>query len=88
MNFNIETDIQIFADFFKKRPEVLPDQFGADDLAVTDDQAALGLVRKYQLGNAGHRKRVGETGEDGHRQDHDDGRTDVLGHGWLVRVGA
>jgi pantothenate kinase-related protein Tda10 len=26
MNFNIETDIQIFADFFKKRPEVLPDQ--------------------------------------------------------------
>ena len=44
--------------------EVLADQFGADDLAVCVDQAAIGLVREDELGDAGHAERVDEAGDE------------------------
>ena len=34
--------------------EVLADQLGADDFAVLLDQAAVGLIREDELGDAGH----------------------------------
>ena len=43
--------------------EHLADQRGADHLAVLLDQAALGLGRKDDFGNAGHRQRIGQAGD-------------------------
>ena len=60
--------------------EVLADQGGADDLAVTLDQAAVGLVGEDRLGEAGHGEGIGEAGQDGHADDHRDGGADLLEH--------
>ena len=40
--------------------ELLPDQGGADHLAVLLDQAALRLLRKEHAGNTGHGQGIGE----------------------------
>ena len=60
--------------------EVLADQRRADDLAVALDQAALCLVR-HDLGDAGHRQRVDQAGDEREREQHDDGRTNFAQHG-------
>ena len=60
--------------------EILADQLGADHLAVLLDQAAIGLMRKDELRNAGHAERVDEAGDDGHHDDHHDGRADLAEH--------
>ncbi|MGY4597884.1 hypothetical protein ACVWXL_005630 [Bradyrhizobium sp. GM22.5] len=39
--------------------ELLPDQGGADHLAVALDQAALRLRGEDRAGNSGHRERIG-----------------------------
>ena len=61
--------------------EILPDQFGADYFAVALYQAAIGLMVEQDLGCTGHGQRISEPGYDGHADDHNDGRTDVLQHG-------
>ena len=45
--------------------ERLADQGRADDLAILLDQAAIGLVGKNHLGEAGHHRRVDQPGEQG-----------------------
>ena len=40
--------------------EALREQLGADDLAVLQDQAACGLVRKDHAGDAGDDERIAE----------------------------
>ena len=44
--------------------EALRQQFGADDLAVFQNQAACGLVRKDDAGNAGDDERIAEAEQD------------------------
>ena len=52
------------------------------------DQAAIGLMREDEPGDAGHRERIGEPGDDRHGDDHHDGRADLLQHGaGLLRPG-
>ena len=51
--------------------EFLPDQGGADHLAVLLDQAALRLLRKEHAGNSGHGERIGEA-RDQRQQDQDE----------------
>ncbi len=61
--------------------EDLADQRGADDLAVLLDQAALRLVGEDHAGDAGHRQRIGQAGDQRQRDDEDDRRADFLQHG-------
>jgi hypothetical protein len=43
----------------------LADEFGPHRLAaLIFDQAAVGLFRKEELGQAGHQERIGHSGED------------------------
>ena len=58
----------------------LADQLGADDLAVALDQAPLRLAGKDHLGNAGHRQRIDQSGDEREREENDDGRTDFAQH--------
>jgi hypothetical protein len=60
--------------------EILAEQGRADHLAVPLDQAAVGLMRKGDLGDAGHGQGIGKTGEHGHGQDHDDGGSNFSQH--------
>jgi hypothetical protein len=50
--------------------EVLSDQFRAHDLAVAHDQAAVGLMRKHDLADAGDGERVDDA-EQNREQDVD-----------------
>src|ERR1700731_5391410 len=68
------------------RRKCLSDQFRADHFAVAFDQAAVGLVRKEQLGQSGHTERVDETGQDRHEDDHQDGGTDLADHGGFLQA--
>src|ERR1019366_8696540 len=61
--------------------ELLPDQGGADHLAVLLDQAALRLLRKDHAGNRGHGEWIGEARDQRERDQDDDGRTDFFQHG-------
>ncbi len=58
--------------------KVLADQGRADHLAVLLDQAAIGLVRKGQLRDAGHAERIDQTGDDRHHDNHHDGGADFF----------
>src|SRR5579872_3468662 len=40
--------------------ETLPDELGADDLTIFQDQASVGLVRKEDLCSTGDEERVGK----------------------------
>ncbi len=66
----------------------LADQCGADHLAVSFDQAAIRLMREDALGDAGHRQRVDEAGEDGEGDDQGDRGTKLAKHGCLLRQDA
>ncbi len=61
--------------------ELLPDQGGADHLAVPFDQAALRLLREDHAGNRGHRERIGETRDQRQHDKHDDGGANFFQHG-------
>src|SRR5690348_14128932 len=61
--------------------EVLADQLGADHLAVLLEQAAVGLMRKDELRDAGDGERIDKARDDGHSDDHHDGGTDLSEHG-------
>jgi hypothetical protein len=60
--------------------ELLADQRGADDFAILLDQAALGLARKDDFGDAGHGQRVGEAGDERERDKNNDGGPDFAQH--------
>ena len=60
--------------------ELLPDQGGADHLAVLLDQAALRLLRKQHAGNRGHGERIGEPRDQRQQDQHDDGGADFFEH--------
>src|SRR4029077_12342425 len=60
--------------------ELLPDQGGADHLAVRLDQAALCLPREDDAGNPRDDQRISETGDQGQRQQEDDGGTNFTKH--------
>ena len=60
--------------------ELLADQRGADDRAVALDQAALRLIGKNDFGDAGHRQRIGEPGDEREGDEDDDRRTDFAQH--------
>jgi hypothetical protein len=61
--------------------ELLPDQGGADHLAVLLDQAALRLLRKDHAGDRGHRERIGKPRDRGQQDEDEDGGTDFSEHG-------
>ena len=61
--------------------EFLPDQGGADHLAVLLDQAALRLLRKQHAGNRGHGQRIGKPCDQRQQDQHDDGGADFFQHG-------
>ena len=56
--------------------EVLPDECRADNMPVTFDQTALRLVRKQNLGDACHRQRINQAGDERERDEDDDGWAD------------
>src|SRR4029077_13007221 len=60
--------------------EQLADQLGADDLAVALDQAPLRLAGKDHLGNAGHRQRIDQSGDEREGEENDYGGTDFAQH--------
>src|SRR6185295_14736006 len=60
--------------------EVLPDQRRANNLAILLDQAAVRLIRKHGLGDAGDSQWVDQTGDHRHDDDHHDRGADVF-HG-------
>src|SRR3569623_1240891 len=60
--------------------ERLADQRRADHLAVLLEQAPLRLVREQDAGDAGHRQRIDEAGDDRQGDDKHDGGTDFLEH--------
>ena len=60
--------------------EFLPDQGGADHLAVPLDQAALRLLGKEHAGNRGHGERIGKTRDQRERDQNDDGGTNFFQH--------
>src|SRR4029077_12769214 len=59
--------------------EVLPDQPGADQLAVLDDQAAVGLVVKDDLGDARDDERIDQSGDN---RDHQRQASRAQQFGW------
>src|SRR5664279_6301827 len=61
--------------------ELLPDQGGADHLAVLLDQAALRLLRKDHASNRGHGKWIGEARDQRECDQDDDGGTNFFQHG-------
>ena len=65
--------------------EFLPDQGGADHLAVLLDQAALRLLRKDHAGNRGHRERIGKAGDGGQQEQQDDGGANFV-EAWCVSL--
>ena len=66
--------------------EVLADQRRADDGAVADQQAAAGLVGEEQAGEAGDGQRIGEAGEHGQAEEHDQGGAELGQHGWFPQA--
>ncbi len=66
--------------------ERLAEQFGADRLAARRDEAAIGLVREEELGEAGHAERIGEPGEERHENEEEDGGADLADHGVLLQT--
>ena len=60
--------------------EVLANQLGTDDLPVALDHAAVGLARKDELSDAGHRQRIDEPGDKRERDQNNDRRTDFAQH--------
>ncbi len=64
--------------------ELLPDQGGADHLAVHLDQAALRLRGEDCAGNSSHRERIGQTGDGGEHQQQDDGGANFSEHVFLL----
>ncbi|MCY1380206.1 hypothetical protein D9M69_680080 [compost metagenome] len=58
----------------------LPDQFGADHLAVFLDQAAIGLLRKDGLCKAGHTERINQPCDGSKGNDHDECWTKLFQH--------
>ncbi|MGY4314590.1 hypothetical protein ACVWW1_003917 [Bradyrhizobium sp. JR3.5] len=60
--------------------ELLPDQGGADHLAVLLDQAALRLLRKDDAGNRRHGERIGKARDRGQQDQHEDGGADFFKH--------
>lgn len=55
----------------------LTQEFGADDLAVFCDQAAVGLVREEELGDSGHGDRIEESKDDRGGERDKDGRAEI-----------
>jgi hypothetical protein len=60
--------------------EHLADEFGADNLAITLNQAALRLAGKNGLGNPRHRQRISKAGNERERDKDDKRRTDLPQH--------
>ena len=61
--------------------ELLADQCGADDLAISLDQAAIRLPGEQCLGDTGHGQGVGEAGDQHEPHENDNRRTKLFQHG-------
>ena len=61
--------------------ERLTDEFGANNLAITLNQAALRLAGKNGLGNPRHCQRVNKAGDERERHQDHNRRTDLPQHG-------
>ena len=60
-------------------------QIRANHLTIAHDQAAIGLMRKHQTGNAGDGERIGNASDDCEQHKHHDGGADLFQHGGLLR---
>ena len=70
------------------RGKALTDQGRADDLAIALDHAAIGLVGKRELSDAGDRQRIGKAGQGGEQDDHHDRGTQLGQHDGLLKPDA
>ncbi len=61
--------------------ERLADQARPDHDPVTGQQAAVGLVWENDLGDAGDREGIDQSGENGHQAEEHQSGADVLEHG-------
>ena len=65
--------------------EILADQFGAGDLTILLDQAAIGLMREQQLTQPCHAQGISEARQDREQHDHQDCGADLFEHGGFLK---